>query len=116
MGGRDSATEGALAFKRRHVDMRSGIGVTFPAVHASSGGCIMSNSHARHCNFLPAEAFHLNLAQFLLQYQRADVSAQVWADKLAVAEDTDALCDVIRELYQQEDIPYGSLPALLPQF
>ncbi len=34
---------------------------------------------------------------------------QTWADKLAAAEDTESLCDIIRELYQQEDIPYGGL-------
>jgi len=34
---------------------------------------------------------------------------QAWADKLAAAEDTEGLCDIIRELYQQEDIPYGGL-------
>jgi hypothetical protein len=36
---------------------------------------------------------------------------QVWADKLATAEDSDDLFAIIRDLYQQEDIPYGGRPA-----
>ena len=34
---------------------------------------------------------------------------QAWADKLADAEDAEALCAIIRDLYQKEDIPYGEL-------
>lgn len=39
----------------------------------------------------------------------SNTCVQVWADRLAAAENDDDLCDVIRELYQQEDIPYGTL-------
>ncbi|CAK0783544.1 hypothetical protein CVIRNUC_006743 [Coccomyxa viridis] len=37
-----------------------------------------------------------------------DQSWEAWADKLADAEDAEALCAIIRDLYQKEDIPYGS--------
>ena len=54
-----------------------------------------------------------NLAPLRMHTACSSACAQVWADKLATAEDTEALCDVIRELYQQEDIPYGKFLALL---
>ena len=46
------------------------------------------------------------------QINSADLQTQVWADKLAAADDTDDLCAIIRDLYQQEDIPYGGFPAM----
>lgn len=41
------------------------------------------------------------------------LAAQVWADKLAAADDADGTCAVIQELFQAEDIPYG-VATLIP--